>query len=153
MSKVKKPTNLFWWQFDDEIGAYHEAGHLLIAILSRCDVAKATLRKTFVWLDESDFLIAGRTSLAGPLAECIHRGVSDFEFRYAVVDRWVHEEILALQNFEQCQADYDQECQQVRNKLVEYWPAVEALAMALIEQGQLTGEEARKIIEEATDES
>ena len=146
----------------DEATAYHEAGHAVAALaldrpvvkvsiqpdrdrLGICFFGKAVFRPSQDWL-EREVLIA----LAGMAAEARHTG--QYDHAAASRDlRYAHE--LALQR-----AGNDRQAERLQRRLLSkvehlleqesHWAAVVRIAAALIEQGEISGRQARHLFDE-----
>ena len=144
--------------------AYHEAGHAVLSwtyglnfekvhILSDKECSgKVSLGDWPDW--DRDFVLAtAKTLLAGEAATEILTGVpvdwdEHFDVRGSDIDVFIHR-VLSLgwyendaDGFMDYSAALTQCFSEVRSLLEERWPAVEALACALLDRGALSGEEA-----------
>jgi ATP-dependent Zn protease len=147
----------------DEVTAYHEAGHAVMALalgrpvtavsilpdrrfLGVCEFGKAVFRPSEDWL-QREILIA----LAGIAAEARHTG--EYAWDAADHDR-VYAEELAAQR-----AGSDRKTQRLMRRLLskaehllsreENWRAVEKLAAELLRLGEVSGRAARHFFDES----
>ncbi|MFQ3650023.1 MAG: cell division protein FtsH [Gemmataceae bacterium] len=145
----------------DEATAYHEAGHAVAALalgrpvikvsiqpdrdrMGICFFGKAVFRPSHDWL-ERELLIA----LAGMAAEARHTGHYDRQAASRDL-RYAHE--LALQR-----AGNDRQAERLQRRLLSkvehlleqesHWAAVVNIAAALLEQGEISGRQARHLFE------
>jgi ATP-dependent Zn protease len=150
----------------DEVTAYHEAGHAVVALalgrpvahvsilptrefLGRCEFGKAIFRPSEDWL-EREILIA----LGGLAAEALHTGVYAWEGA-ARDHRYVHG--LALQR-----AGNERRAERLERRLLArtehllarpaHWRAVERLAAELVRVREISGRAARHLFDECLKE-
>ena len=140
----------------DEITAFHEAGHAVVALaldrpvqkvsvipgqelLGKCEFKKAVFRPSVDWL-ENEILIA----LAGLAAEARHTGTYDIvaagqDLRYVRRLALQRATERALERFEKRMLS------KVENLLADEgnWRAVEAIAADLVKLGTISGRAAR----------
>jgi ATP-dependent Zn protease len=147
----------------DEVTAYHEAGHAVVALaldrpvqkvsvvpgqelLGKCEFKKGVSRPSVDWL-ENEILI----SLAGLAAEARHTGTYDLvaagqDLRY--VRRLARERVSdrALERFEK------RMLAKVEHILGDdaHWHAVELIAAELVKLGTISGRAARHFFDRAT---
>ena len=146
----------------DEATAYHEAGHAVAALaldrpvmrvsirpggdfLGTCAFGKSVFRPSEDWLEREALI-----SLAGLAAEARHTGAYDV----ASAGRDLHyARKLAIQR-----AGNERQAERLERRLLAKaehlldqganWAAVEAIAQALLEAGEISGRQARHLYEE-----
>lgn len=152
--------------------AYHEAGHAVVSVLTRCPVKKATIVPDGECLGEV-FDYGSPPSIRDDIYGGVHN---------AATRRWLFRELMifhagviaaargmgvkpksvapggrgdfdgladdALKAFEDYQAKVDQSYTEAEKLLVAHWEAVEAVAAALLEHRTLSGKRVRAIVME-----
>jgi ATP-dependent Zn protease len=146
----------------DEVTAYHEAGHAVVALavgrnvqrvsvipgqelLGKCEFKKAVFRPSEDWL-ENEMLI----SLAGLAAEARHTGSYDLaaagqDLRYVRRLALQRSSERAVERFEKRMLS------KVENLLADegHWRAVELIAAELVKLGTISGRAARHLFDRA----
>ena len=150
----------------DEVTAYHEAGHAVVALaldrpvhrvsvlpnrerLGQCEFQKGPFKPSEDWL-EREILIA----LAGFAAEARHTGTyntheADHDLRYV-------RRLVLQRKLERAAARYEERMlSKVEAMLSDdaTWRAVELIAAELLKHGVISGRAARHLFEQATREA
>jgi hypothetical protein len=144
----------------DEVTAYHEAGHAVVALalgrpvhrvsvlpnherLGQCDVRKGTFRPSVDWV-EQEMLIA----LGGPAAEARHTG--DYAWAGPGQD-WQYVRGLAVRRAGERRAGRltSRLLAKAEHLLAQegHWQAVELIAAELLRRGAISGRAARHLFE------
>jgi hypothetical protein len=143
--------------------AYHEAGHTVMALSFGRPVLTVSLEKMTVGeylADITDPLYDARIKLAGPLANRIKDnaleddsynagGILDYIQATSLIEEYLEEIGGDAYDDDALEALQAQQEQFALDYLREHWHQVEALALALLDRGQLTRPEAQQVIQEA----
>ena len=129
---------------DDDVRAYHEAGHAVIASVLGTLIKRASLDEVWtsrVGCARRDLAII---ALAGAEAETKHCGYSLDRQAELWGVAWASDLASAMCDLNR--AAIAPAIQQARQLVTEHWRFIEVVAQALQERGELTGDDIRALI-------